>query len=403
MNSLIASRVSDLKSSGIRAVMALAQQREAEGFPVIHLEVGQPDFGTPAGVVNSVINYLRSNSTGYTPNLGVESLRCCVADRYNHNYQLSLTSKNVGITSGAVNALSLSLLAVLEVGDEVLIPDPGWPNYDSCVTLAGGKAISYRLDSKASFSIDLERIKKLIGPKTRAILINFPSNPTGATIKASDLNLLVQLAIENDLYVISDEVYEDFCFLGTHQSAKQTGSYEKLILISGASKSFSMTGWRVGWVVADSRIVSAIGALVEPTTSCPSSVAQHAAEYAIKHSKQFVQEMKNAYAERAKLASNIFTEAGVLVSEPRGAFYLMVDISRTGLCSDRFVKALLAKENVAAAPGSTFGDSSKYMIRVSIATNREQLIEGCHRIVNFINACMTQHDVQYKGLQNEIV
>lgn len=381
----IASRVSQLHLSGIRTVMALAAERQKRGLPVIHMEVGQPDFPTPAHITEAGFAAARNGFTGYTPNAGVASLRDCVAAKVSTSSGIKVSGANVCITSGAVMALYLTLMAIIEPGDEVLVPDPGWPNYISAVEMAGGKVVPYKLDPSDGYWMDLDTLSSQVSPRCRAIMINYPSNPTGATVSVEKMSTLLKFAEDHNLQVISDEVYEDFVFEGTHVSALSHASQERVIMISGASKSYSMTGWRLGWVVAREEVIQAVSKLVEPIASCPSSVAQAAVEAAINGPQDCVAEMKSAYKRRAEIAVSILEPAGLLISKPTGAFYAMVDISKSNLNSDQFVRRLLDEKGVAAAPGETFGHSARSSIRISTAASDDDVREGCKRIRDFLS------------------
>jgi len=381
----IAARVSQLHLSGIRTVMALAAERQKRGLPVIHMEVGQPDFPTPAHITEAGFAAARNGFTGYTPNAGVQSLRDSVAAKVSASSGIKVSDVNVCITSGAVMALYLTLMAVIEPGDEVLVPDPGWPNYISAVEMAGGTVVPYKLDPSEGYWMDLDALSSKVSPRCRAIMINYPSNPTGATVSVEKMSKLVKFAEDHDLQVISDEVYEDFVFEGTHVSALSHASQERVIMISGASKSYSMTGWRLGWVVAREEVIQAVSKLVEPIASCPSSVAQAAVEAAINGPQDCVAEMKAAYKRRAEIAVSILEPAGLLISKPMGAFYAMVDISKSNLNSDQFVRRLLEEKGVATAPGETFGHSARSSIRISTAASDDDVREGCKRIRDFIS------------------
>jgi aspartate/methionine/tyrosine aminotransferase len=382
----VARRIGELFPSGIRAVMALAAAREAAGRPVIHMEVGQPDFPTPPHIVEAAFKATRAGFTGYTPNTGIVSLREAIAQRTAARTGVAVDVANVCVTSGAVMAIYLALMAIIEPGDEVLIPDPGWPNYRSAVGLAGGTVSAFELDRNAGFAIDLARLKQQIGPHTRAIIINYPGNPTGAVIDAGAMAALLALADRHGLTVISDEVYEDFVFDGNHVSALHNDGRHRLIVISGASKSYAMTGWRIGWMIARPEIIDAAAKLIEPVTSCPAAVSQAAAEAAIRGPQDCVADMKQAYKRRARLAADILKPAGLLLAEPAGAFYAMANISKSGMGSDAFTRTLLDKTGVAVAPGATFGPSSDNTVRISTAIDDRDVVEGCTRIKAFLGA-----------------
>ena len=383
---MIASRVDNLFPSGIRAMMALAAERTRQGLPVLHMESGQPHFPTPPHVVEAAVDAARNGLTGYTPNTGISSLRSAVAERVNDRNGLALDESNVCITSGAVMGLYLALMAILEQGDEVLVPDPGWPNYHSAVSMAGGRSVAYPLRPEAGYQLRVEDLESVVTPRTRAIMINFPGNPTGAVLPAEGIGELLAFAQQHDLFVVSDEVYEDFVFDGVHSSILMNGLTDRLIMVSGASKSYSMTGWRLGWLVADSKLVAAAAKLVEPITSCPNSLSQVAAETALRGPQDCVRVMRDAYARSAQRVVEILQPPGLLPVVPNGAFYALIDISRSGLTSDVFARQLLTTGGVAVAPGSTFGDRTAHMVRISTACSEEDLVRGCSIIKNVLLA-----------------
>ena len=225
---------------------------------------------------------------------------------------------------------------------------------------------------------DIEDLQSKITPNTKAMIINFPGNPTGAVITSGKMAELINFAESNDLYLISDEIYEDFVFEGKHVSALNNKSSDKVILISGVSKSYSMTGWRIGWIIANEEIIEASAQFVEPIASCPSSISQYAAEAAINGPQDCVKEMLDAYSRRAGIAMSVLGKAGMVVNKPQGAFYMMIDISNTGQNSDDFVRNLLDDVGVAVAPGQTFGHSSMNSIRISTAISDADVMKGLH-------------------------
>lgn len=379
----IASRIGRLTRSGIRAVMELAAERERQGERVLHLEVGQPDFPTPAHIIDAVAKAMRDGLAGYTPNAGIPSLREAVANRVTRRSGREVSPACVCITSGAVMALMLALMSVVEPGDEVLVPDPGWPNYRSAVTLTGGVIVSFRLDPSQNFAPDLAQLESLVTSRTKALMINNPGNPTGGVMTAEQVRSLVEFTERHGIYLISDEVYEDFVFNHAAQSTAYQAGTDRVILISGTSKSFAMTGWRIGWLVADPPITAAAAALIEPLTSCPTTISQVAAEVAVRGPQDSVEEMRIAYARRAALAVRLLEPTGRLMGEPRGAFYTMIRVSEDRIDTDEFVRRLLAKESVAAAPGLTFGESANNAIRISLASPEGTIEEGIRRILRF--------------------
>jgi aspartate aminotransferase/aminotransferase len=379
---MLASRIDELFPSGIRAVMAMARQRAANGLPVLHMEVGEPHFPTPAHVVEAATEAAHRGLTGYTPNAGIEGLRQAVADRVSARNAISVEMENVCVTSGAVMGLFLALMSVIEPGDEVLVPDPGWPNYLSIVSLSGGVSVRYDLRSETNYSLELEELSRRLTPRTRAIIVNFPGNPTGGVMTRERMQELIQFAEDHDLYVISDEVYEDFVFAGgSHHSVLGSGLRDRLILVSGVSKSYSMTGWRIGWMVCQRPIIDAAVKLIEPLTSCPSSLSQVAAEAALRGPQDCVAQMRESYEDGARRVVDILGPAGMLDNAPGGAFYALVDVSASGLGAD-FGPQLLSRHGVAVAPGATFGPSSTNKIRISTAMAPDDLVRGCTLIRN---------------------
>jgi aspartate/methionine/tyrosine aminotransferase len=345
--------VSSLPRSGIRQLMTLASRIEN----VIHLEVGEPSFNTPAHVIDAALEDARAGHTKYTPNAGFPSLREAIAERRSSMNSMTVSPDNVVVTTGAVGALAATVLTLVEDGDEVLLPDPGWPNYRSMVALARGEPVYYDLPAATGFVPDLEQVSSRITEATKAILINNPSNPTGIVLSRETLAGLTDLARQHDLYIIADEVYEDFTFDGEHYPASVFDP-ERVVTVSACSKTYAMTGWRLGYVVAQDPIVPHLTALQEPLVSCASSVSQRAAEAALRGPQDCVDEMREAYRRRRDLVSEILGPVGLLAARPTGAFYAMVDLRAGWDEAEDPAFTLLREEKVATAPGSTFGSCS---------------------------------------------
>ena len=367
-----------LPRSGIREVLDRARQMD----DVIVLVVGEPSFNTPAHIIDAATKAAHGGTTKYTPNPGLPGIRSAVAERYTQKFDRPVTSGEVLVTAGAVNALAAIVAAIAEEGDEILIPDPGWPNYVSMIGLARAVAVRYPLHPESDYRPDVSEIEAQITPRTKAIVINNPSNPTGAVFPEETVRALVNLAKKHDLWLISDEVYEDLIFEGEHVPAARFDA-ERVITVSGVSKSYAMTGWRIGWAITNPELVALCGKIQEALVTCPSAVSQAAAEAAVRGPQDAVEEMRAAYQRRRDLVREILEPVGLLPTIPKGAFYAMVDLRGARIPSRELSRMLLEEQRVAVAPGSTFGDVAEGMVRISLATADDDLAEGCRRIVRF--------------------
>jgi aspartate/methionine/tyrosine aminotransferase len=369
----------NMRRSGIREVMELAAGMEG----VIHLEVGEPDSGTPPEVIEAAFAAAREGFTRYTPNAGLPSLRNAIAAKLERENGLSTTAANVVVTPGAVCALATTVLATVEPGDEVLVPDPGWPNYDAMVRLAGGAPVPYPLRRESGFLPDLDVLDRLVGSRTKLIITNSPNNPTGAVFPEPTVRALVDFAAAHDLYLVADEVYEAFTFEAPHVPAARFDPDGRVITVMGFSKTYAMTGWRLGYAVAPEPVAAVVTKLQEPLVSCSSAVAQKAAEHALAMPPAAVAAVSRDYRARRDAAVQILEPAGLLPSRPAGAFYAWLDLGGAGADSYALARDLLREKRVAAAPGESFGAGGRGMLRISLATSRDDVVEGCRRIVDF--------------------
>lgn len=376
----LATTVVNMERSKIREVMDLAIEMK----DVIHLVVGEPNFATPEHIVEAAAAAARQGFTKYTANAGLRSLREAVAAKLNADHGLHYTSDNVVVTPGGVASIASVMLTLADAGDEVLIPDPSWPNYESILVVRGARPVPYTLRIENGFRPDLSELERLVTPRTKAIMINSPGNPTGAVYPPELVGQLVEFARRHDLYVVSDEIYEKMIFEGRHQAAACFDTDGRVITISGASKAYAMTGWRVGWTVANLEVAQALTKLQEPMTSCVNAMAQKAAEAALLGPQDCVETMRTSYRRRRDLAVGIMKEYGIYRYSPEGAFYLMVDISGSGLDSVTLAKRLLREQKVSVAPGDAFGAAGAGLVRVSLATAEDQLVEGLHRLCRFV-------------------
>ena len=367
---------SQVPRSGIREIMQLSAGIEG----VIHLEVGQPDFPTPAHIVDATCRYVREGHTAYVANAGMTELRAAAARYFERKTGVKTTIENILVTPGAVMSCATAFLALLEPGDEVLLPDPGWPNYQMAVSLMHGVPVYYNLRPENQFLPDLDELNKLVTKRTKLLVTCSPSNPTGQVYGADLTRDLVKLATKHDLYFLSDEIYGAIVFDQEHSSALSYDEDERTLVISGMSKSYAMTGYRVGFTRARPEYVELATKLQEPFISCGTGFSQLAAVVGLEGSQECVREMRDAYKARRDVALQVLRENGLYRYTPGGAFYLLVDISATGKDSRDFALDLLAKKKVAVAPGNTFGKMCADHVRISLASTEEDIREGLGRI-----------------------
>ncbi|MCO5092148.1 aminotransferase class I/II-fold pyridoxal phosphate-dependent enzyme [Bosea sp. (in: a-proteobacteria)] len=371
-----ARRASSMPRSAIREIMAMAAGRP----DVIHLEVGEPDFGTPGDITERAFEAVRAGATRYTPNAGMPRLRELVAGRVAARTGAAVTAAEIVITTGAIGALFTALNVVVDAGDEVLVPDPGWPNYESILHLAGATPLRYTMRPDNAFLPDLDEVERLIGPRTKAILLNSPGNPSGAVFPQAVMERFGTIARRHGVYLISDEIYEDIVFEGEPVSALSVAPADRVLLISGVSKSYAMTGWRLGWMVAPAQLAALGAGLQEPVTSCPAAPSQAAAMAALAGPQDEVFRFRDIFKRRRDIVEEVFRGTGLLPFVPRGAFYALIDIGRSGRDSLSFAKDLLIRDNVATVPGITFGPSCENFVRVAFTTEDRKLRTGLERL-----------------------
>lgn len=373
---------SQLPSHGIREIMVKASEIPGS----IHLEVGEPSADTPPHIQAAAIQAINEGYFHYTHNLGLLSLRKTFADFLRRTYALPIDAGQIAVTPGAVAALAISLLAVVDAGEEVLIPDPSWPNYAQMVISQGSIPVRYELKPENDFQPSLAEIEKLVSGKTKAIIINSPGNPTGAVFDKLKMGEIMDFACKHDLYVISDEIYDRIIYDGEHVPALGYDSDGRTVAIYGTSKNFAMTGWRIGFAVASPKIIASMEKIIEPLVSCTNTIAQKAAEAAYSGPQEFTLEMCEVYRKHRDIAYQIFQQAGVKAYKPKGAFYMLVDLTGTEIPPSEIGLRLLNEAQVAAGPGITFGNSTQNMIRISLAGHTPEIIEGAERICRFVNS-----------------
>lgn len=369
-----------LPPQGVRVIMDLAWATPG----CIHLEVGEPNFPTPEHIVEAGVTAARSGWTKYTPNAGIPELRAAIARKMEWKNGLTVALEQVVVHPGAVAGIASTLLALVDTGEEVLVPGLSWPNGEMFARIRGGVPVPYPLRAEREFLPDPAELERLVTPRTKALLINNPGNPTGTVFPAALLAELIDLARRRDLWLISDEIYEHIVFDAEHVSAARFDTDGRVITISGFSKGYAMTGWRVGYSVAPPDVAAVITKLQEPLTSCVNAMAQKAAVAALEGPQDCVEEMRAAYHRRRDLAVGVLREHGLYRYLPRGAFYVMVDVSAAGPDSFATARSFLQQERVAVAPGEAFGADGRGLLRVSLACADELVVEGLQRLAAFL-------------------
>jgi aspartate/methionine/tyrosine aminotransferase len=367
--------------SGIREIYDLALQVPE----TIHLEAGEPSFPTPLHIREAAIAALKEGFTQYTPNAGIPELRTAIAQDVSGRCGLSVASDDVVVTPGGVAALFSSIKAVTDPGDGVLISDPSWPNYRMMIEVQGLEPQPYPLLVEDDLVPDPAEIERHITPATKAIIVNSPSNPTGVVTPPERLSEILELCRQYDLWVISDEVYDRITFDGEAVPAARFDSDGRVITINSFSKTYAMTGWRVGYAVASGDAIQSISKVQEPITSCVNGPAQRGAVAALLGPQDAIAEMRDEYHRRRDLVMQLLDDGGVPAVQPQGAFYVWVDIGRTALPDRDFAIRLVKERQVAVVPGTTFGSCGSASIRLSLATDTKLLTEGVRRMVEAIH------------------
>ena len=371
--------------SGIRRIMDNATAED-----ILHLEVGQPNFHTPKHVIQAACEAATDGEgryTRYTPNMGYFSLREAIVEKLKRENDINAKVNHILATPGSSYGIAISLAVLLNQGDEVLVPDPGYVNFSILIPQYGGVVVRYPTLESEEFIPNINNIVDKITPQIKVIVLNSPSNPTGAIYTEEFIKDLMHVARDNNLYILSDETYEHIVFEGKHVSPGHFDTEGRVITLFSFSKSYSMTGWRIGYVVVGSdEIGEALEKQQEFYSSCAPSISQKAAEAALNNPNDCIQEMLEAYRRRRDIVINILKKHELFSYTPRGAFYILINITRTGMDADDFADKLLEEKRVAVAPGTTFGEIGKKYIRVSMAVNEEVLAEGVERVCSFIKS-----------------
>jgi aminotransferase len=382
MSGYLAPLVRDIPPSGIRKFFDLVSASK----DIISLGVGEPDFSTPWHIREAAVYSLERGNTKYTPNAGLYELREAISEYLYDSFQVPYEpSDEVLVTVGGSEAIDLALRALVVPGDEILIAEPSYISYSPIVRISGGVPIGIETFAKDDFKLKPEAVKARITPKTKILIVSYPSNPTGGIMSYEDWVPIAKIAEEHDLIVISDEIYAELTFEQNHVSfASLPGMRDRTILVSGFSKAFAMTGWRMGYACGHSEIIKAMLKIHQYTVMCAPAMGQVAALEALRNGMEEKDRMVESYNQRRRLVVHSFREIGVQCHEPQGAFYAFPSISSTGLSSDEFAQRLLHEAKVAVVPGDVFGLGGEGFIRCSYAYSVNQLIEAIDRIGNFV-------------------
>ncbi|GAE29057.1 pyridoxal phosphate-dependent aminotransferase [Halalkalibacter hemicellulosilyticus] len=388
----LAKRVSTLTPSSTLAITAKAKELREQGHDVIGLGAGEPDFNTPQYIINAAVRSMEEGHTKYTPSAGLPALKNAIIGKFKTDQQIEYSAENILVGSGAKHVLYTLFQAILDEGDEVIIPTPYWVSYPEQVKLAGGNPIYIEGHEDNAFKVTADQIKKAITSKTKAFILNSPSNPTGSMYSEEELKTIGEVCLKHNILIVSDEIYEKLVYDGAkHTSIAQLSSelQKQTIVINGVSKSHSMTGWRIGYAAGDSTIIKAMTNLASHSTSNPTTNAQYGTIAAYTKDDGSVETMRAAFEERLNGVYEKLTKIpGVSCVKPKGAFYLFPNVSEAakmnGFSSvDDWVAAILEEEKVALVPGSGFGAPNN--VRLSYATAFEAIEEALNRLERFIN------------------
>ena len=382
MRNPLSKKVETIQPSGIRKFFDIVSEME----DVISLGVGEPDFDTPWHIRDEGIYTLEKGRTFYTSNSGLKELRVAIAEYLRRRFEVSYDPLHeILVTVGGSEGIDVALRAMLDPGDEVLIPEPCYVSYVPCVVLADGVPVTIELKEENQFRLTKEELLSAITDKTKILVMPFPNNPTGGVMRREDLEEIAQVCIEKDIYVLSDEIYSELTYGADHVSiASLPGMKERTLLINGFSKSYAMTGWRLGYICGPQVIVEQMTKIHQFAIMCAPTNSQYAAVEALRHGDADVAQMRTAYDQRRRYLMHAFKEMGLSCFEPFGAFYVFPCIKEFGMSSDEFATRLLEEEHVAVGPGSAFGACGEGFVRISYAYSLENLKLAMERLSRFV-------------------
>lgn len=384
MRNPLSKKIVDIKPSGIRKFFDIVT--EMNDPEVISLGVGEPDFDTPWHIRDEGIYALERGRTFYTSNSGLMELREEICRYLARKCEVNYVPQEVILTVGGSEAIDIALRAMLDPGDEVLIPQPSYVSYEPCTILADGVPVIIELKEENEFRLTKQEVLDAITDKTKVLILPFPNNPTGSVMRRSDLEDIAQVCIEHDIYVLSDEIYSELTY-GDEKHvtiASLPGMKERTILINGFSKAFAMTGWRLGYACGPQVIIKQMLKIHQFAIMCAPTTSQYAAVEALKNGDDDVAMMRESYDQRRRFLIKTFRDMGLECFEPFGAFYIFPSIKSLGMTSDEFANQLLKEEKVAVVPGNAFGDSGEGFLRISYAYSLEELKEATDRIARFV-------------------
>ena len=382
MRNPLSKKVTEIKPSGIRKFFDLVSEMK----DAISLGVGEPDFETPWHIRDEGIYAFERGRTFYTANAGLKDLRIEINNYLQRRQGLSYNPDNeIVVTVGGSEAIDIALRAMLNAGDEVIIPQPSYVSYEPCTVLADGVPVIINLKAENEFRLTAEELENAITDKTKVLILPFPNNPTGSIMEKEDLESIAKVIIKHDIFVISDEIYSELSYKNKHISiASIDGMKERTILINGFSKSYAMTGWRLGYACGNKDIIAQMTKIHQYAIMCAPTISQYAAVDALKNGDEDVEKMKKSYNQRRRFLMNAFKEMDLECFEPFGAFYVFPCIKEFGMTSEEFATRFLKEEKVAVVPGTAFGDCGEGYLRISYAYSIDNLKIAIERLKHFI-------------------
>jgi aspartate/methionine/tyrosine aminotransferase len=383
----LAKRMSRLGTETAFEVLNRARELERQGKDIIHLEIGEPDFDTPQNIIGSAVNALNAGWTHYGPSAGLPELRKAIADEVSHSRGVRVQPEEVVVVPGGKPIIFFSILALIDEGDEVIYPNPGFPIYESMINYVGGRGVPIRLREERDFRLDVNELEKLISDRTKLIILNSPHNPTGGVLNKRDIEQIAQAIGDRNIFVLSDEIYSRLIFDGSHHSIlSEPGFKERTILLDGFSKTYAMTGWRMGYGVMRPDLATQVARLMTNSSSCTASFSQVAGVEALRGDQSSVDHMRAEFQRRRDMfVAGLNRIKGFSCRMPKGAFYVFPNITATGWKSKALADSLLEEAGVACLSGTSFGEFGEGYLRFSIANSMENLSRALERIEGWVS------------------